>query len=116
MTVLESIFIGMSGLLGYSKGLKVIANNTANLNTPGFKGSALQFADLYQGSGASPGGVGNGAGSITGRGLATTRTTLDFRPGELRQTGNDLDLAVDGQGLFATRATASSSSTPTARW
>ena len=98
--MLDSIFIGMSGLLGYSKGLRVIANNTANLNTPGFKGSALQFADLYQGSGGGPGGTGD---PITGHGLTTTRTTLDFRAGELRQTGNDLDLAIDGQGLFVLR-------------
>lgn len=102
--MLESIFIGMSGLLGYSKGLRVIANNTANLNTPGFKGSALQFADLYQSSSGSLGGSAEGGpGHVTGHGLTTTRTTLDFRAGELRQTGNELDLAIDGQGLFVVR-------------
>lgn len=99
--MLESIFVGMSGLMGYSRGLRVIANNTANLNTPGFKGSALQFADMfYSGGGAS--GSGFARGQI-GYGLNTYSTTLNFRPGEIRQTGNALDLAVDGQGLFVLR-------------
>ena len=44
--MLDSIHVGMTGLQGYAKGLRVIANNTANMNTPGFKGAALQFADL----------------------------------------------------------------------
>ena len=94
--MLESINIGMSGLMGYSKGLRVIANNTANLNTPGFKGSSIQFANMF----ASSGGVGTGGLAQVGYGLSTTGTTLNFKQGELRQTDNSLDLAVEGQGLF----------------
>jgi flagellar hook protein FlgE len=94
--MLESINIGMSGLLGYSKGLRVIANNTANLNTPGFKSSSLQFADMF--ASRSPGG--NSGLAQVGYGLDTTGTTLNFKQGELKQTGNSLDLAIDGQGLF----------------
>lgn len=94
--MLESINIGMSGLLGYSKGLRVIANNTANLNTPGFKSSSIQFAHMFASSNA-----GGGGGLMqVGYGLNTTGTALNFKQGELRQTGNSLDLAVDGQGLF----------------
>jgi len=98
--MLESIFVGMSGLMGYSHGLRVIANNTANLNTPGFKGSSLQFADMFYSNSSLSG---NGAGSNRtqlGYGLNTYSTSLNFKQGELRQTGNDLDVAVDGQGLF----------------
>lgn len=93
--MLDSIYVGMSGLTGYARGLRVIAHNTANLNTPGFKGATLQFADLFQNDSGSSGGIGNG--------LATHRTVLDFSAGELRQTGQPLDLAVDGQGLFVLR-------------
>jgi flagellar hook protein FlgE len=99
--MLDSIYIGMSGLMGYSRGLRVIANDTANLNTPGFKGSSLQFADMFYSNG-------NYSGSNQkqlGYGLNTGSTTLNFQPGELRQTGNSLDLAVDGQGLFILRTT-----------
>jgi flagellar hook protein FlgE len=95
--VLDSIYIGMSGLQGYSQGLRVIANNTANINTPGYKGSTLQFADMFY----SNSNAGSGTGMMqVGYGLNTAGTVLNFQQGELRQTGNSLDLAVDGQGLF----------------
>jgi flagellar hook protein FlgE len=96
--MLESIQIGVTGLLGYQRGLRVIANNTANLNTPGFKGSTLQFADLFYANG------GTGGNSVQlGYGLQTSGTRIDFHQGELRQTGNDFDLAMDGEGLFTLR-------------
>lgn len=101
--MLESIYIGMSGLAGYSQGLRVIANNTANLNTPGFKSSSTQFSDLFYSNGNSGGSTGNATGNRTvqvGYGLGAPHTTLNFKQGELRQTGNNLDLAIDGQGLF----------------
>ncbi len=98
--MLESIFIGMTGLNGYSRGLRVIANNTANLNTPGFKGSKLQFSDLF----TSDGQPGSQSG-LSGYGLNTQSPTLNLKQGELRQTGNDLDLAIDGTGMFAMRDT-----------
>lgn len=97
--MLDSINVGTSGLLGYAKGLRVIANNTANLNTPGYKAATLQFADLFY---AASQGTGGGSARL-GNGLATGNTQLDFRQGDLRQTGNDLDLGVDGEGLFVLR-------------
>ena len=97
--MLDSIYIGMSGLQGYSRGLKVIANNTANINTPGYKGSSLQFADMFY-SNSGTGGNSSGTFGQVGHGLLTNGTTLNFKQGELRQTGNSLDLAVDGEGMF----------------
>lgn len=93
--MIGSIYIGMTGLQGYSQGLRVIANNTANINTPGYKGSSLQFADMFYSNSNSGGGT-----MQVGYGLNTAGTVLNFEQGELRQTGNDLDLALDGQGLF----------------
>lgn len=98
--MLDSIYIGMSGLLGYSRGLRVIANNTANINTPGFKGASLQFGDQFYSSGPASGAITDNGPNQLGQGLATYSTSLDFSQGELRQTGNELDLAVDGEGLF----------------
>ncbi|WP_171014122.1 flagellar hook-basal body complex protein [Chitinivorax sp. B] len=93
--MIDTIFIGMSGLSSYSRGLKVISNNVTNLNTPGFKSSQLQFADLfYQGSQQ---GLGEGR---LGHGVGTFGTNLNFKTGDIRSTGNGLDLAVDGQGFF----------------
>ena len=53
--MLDSINVGVTGLLGYQQGLRTIANNTANLNTPGYKSSTLQFTDLFYSSSASGG-------------------------------------------------------------
>lgn len=96
--MLDSIYVGMTGLQGYSQGLRVIANNTANINTPGYKGSTLGFADVFY----STRDTGSGFMQV-GYGLSTTGTSLNFKQGELRQTGNSLDLAIDGQGLFTVR-------------
>jgi flagellar hook protein FlgE len=63
------------------------------MNTPGFKSSSLQFSSLFDAST-------NGNGQQGGGGLNTGLTTLNFSQGELSQTGNDLDMAIDGQGLF----------------
>lgn len=100
--MLDSIYIGMTGLMGYSRGLQVIANNTANLNTPGFKSSSLQFSDMFYSDNTGHGGTGSGQ---TGYGLNTNGTTLSFNQGDLRQTGNNLDLAINGQGLFVLKDT-----------
>lgn len=94
--MIDSIFVGMSGLSAYSQGLRVIANNVANLNTPGFKGASMQFADMFYSGTASQGQLGHG--------LSTAGTHLNFAPGELRPTGNALDLAIDGNGMFVLRS------------
>lgn len=98
----ESIHVGLSGLDSYSKGLNVISNNVANLNTTGFKGSQLQFADLYYKN--SDAGLGGGsARQQLGSGVGTAGTFLNFQQGEARRTGADLDLMIDGPGLFILR-------------
>lgn len=100
----DSIFIGTSGLIGFSKALRVVSNNLANVNTPGFKGSQLQFGDyFYAGAGSAPenfaGGVNYGSTRL-GTGLNTLATDINFRAGTVQTTGNDLDLAINGNGFF----------------
>jgi flagellar hook protein FlgE len=90
--MLDTINIGMTGLQGFSRGLRVIANNTTNMNTPGYKSGSLQFSTLFEGSTQN--------GRQGGGGLSTGLTALNFSQGELRQTGNGLDMAIDGLGLF----------------
>lgn len=94
--MIESIYVGMTGLSGFSRGLRVIANNTTNLNTPGFKSSSLQFSDSFYANGGNSG----SKFSQLGYGLSFAGTSMSFKQGELRQTGNGLDLAVDGKALF----------------
>ena len=97
-----SIYNGLTGLLGFSKGLDVLSNNIANLNTPGFKASELAFRDLFYQYSAS-GGNGNGSSSQVGCGVDTPSTSIRYRAGESRETGNSLDAAIDGNGFFVLR-------------
>ena len=94
-----AIYIGLSGLNAYSKGLQQVSDNVTNLNTTGFKGSTVSFRDLYaasdnRGLSYTGGGAGNGHGVTLGD------STLDMKQGELRTTGRDLDLAMDGNGFL----------------
>jgi flagellar hook protein FlgE len=98
--MIDSIAIAQTGLHGYEQGLRTISNNTANLNTPGFKGSVTQFANLAQPD--------NGRGSggrfgDAGLGLNALGTSLDFSQGQLQNSSSPLDLAVDGHGFFMLR-------------
>jgi flagellar hook protein FlgE len=102
--VLDTITVGTSGLIGYSKGLRVIGNNLTNVNTPGFKQSELQFADLFYQSTGSDGHASGGTHMQLGTGLNTLATLTNFKQGDLRQTGNPLDTAVNGDGYFIMRA------------
>jgi flagellar hook protein FlgE len=98
--MIDLINLGMTGMQGYSKGLKVIGNNTSNLNTPGFKSSSLQFTDLLYASGDQRWGMGSGREGQMGRGLNTLGTNLNLKQGDIRQTGNSMDVAVQGEGMF----------------
>lgn len=101
----DSILIGMSGMEGFSKGLKVISNNVANLNTPGFKSSSLLFTDAYyqQGSAGEFRSGGNGQPAFFGTGLSTLSSVLNFQPGETQQTGNPLDVSISGNGYLVSQ-------------
>lgn len=101
--MLDSIFIGTSGLQTFSAGLKSISNNIANLNTPGFKSSSTLFSNLYYSSSSDGSGHPSADANQFGGGVVLSQTVLNFRAGELRQTGNPLDLNVNGEGFFITR-------------
>jgi flagellar hook protein FlgE len=99
--MLGSIYVGMSGLTAYSRGLQTISNNVTNLNSPGYKATAIRFGDVF-----SYGGNGlvfsNGSqAGLTGSGVRFGQTRIDFAQGELRQSEGDLDLAIQGTGFLA---------------
>ena len=94
-----SIYVGLSGLNAYSRGLQQISNNVTNLNASGFKGSTVAFTDLVgiNGNGGLSYAGGGGGG---GNGVEIGDSRIDFKQGELRQTDRDLDLAIDGSGFL----------------
>jgi flagellar hook protein FlgE len=101
--MLGSIYNGLTGLLGFSKALDVISNNVANLNTPGFKSSQIQFQDLFYQYQLAGDREGSRAALQMGSGMETGSTSIRFAQGDLRETGTDSDVAIDGNGFFILR-------------
>lgn len=94
-----SIYTALAGMNAYSQGLSVVSNNVANLNTPGFKVSDPLFREIvYQQMRSAEG---NGGGlRPQGAGVEAGAASITFSQGELRDTGNSLDAAIDGSGFF----------------
>ena len=84
-----------TGMIAQQMNLDTIANNLANINTTGFKGQRAEFQDLmyqtFQGA--------NGATQV-GLGSAFTATASNWSQGAFQNTGNPLDLAINGGGFF----------------
>ncbi len=98
MGILTSLFSAVSGLDSYGNAMSVIGNNIANVGTVGFKSSRASFADLVS---ASLGG-GSSANQV-GLGVFLNDVQTSFTQGSLSNTGNSLDLAIDGGGFFQLR-------------
>jgi flagellar basal-body rod protein FlgG len=83
--------------------LDSISNNIANVNTEGYKKVDVSFKDLvYETLNRSgyPTNEGNGDYSINGTGVRTTEWIRDTKQGNLTETGESTNLAIDGQGYF----------------
>lgn len=91
-----SFNIALSGLAVSQKYLNTTANNIANSNTTGFKQSRAEFADVYA---QSVFGAGN---TKVGDGASTSVVAQQFSQGGINSTNNSLDLAIEGNGFFAT--------------
>jgi flagellar hook protein FlgE len=101
--MLDSIYIGLTGLSTFSKGLNNISNNVANLNTTGYKRNEAIFQNLlYNDQGPSDSGNGNSE-RFLGNGVELGTTTTIFAQGTVKQSGNDQDAAINGNGLFILR-------------
>ena len=85
--------------------LDVIANNLANVNTSGFKKSNLEFSEMMYDTSESPGASSTDSsttpirlpGRLWSEAVATER---NFTQGNLQQTGNTYDVAIQGQGFY----------------
>lgn len=98
--MLGSIYIGLSGLNAFSKGLQTISNNVANLNTPGFKAATVKFTDVYNTGGGGLTFSSGTPGEKAGSGVRFGEGGVDYTQGDLRQSSGDLDLAIQGAGYL----------------
>lgn len=100
-----SLYSAATGMEAQQLNLNTIANNLANVNTAGFKRSKIEFQDLlYQkprnaGSDAGGGNV-VPTGIEVGNGSRVAATAKIFTQGQLTSTGNQLDVAIQGDGFF----------------
>ncbi len=86
---------GLSGLNSSSKNLDVIGNNIANANTVGMKASRTEFAALIATQ------LGPAGGNLTpGIGVSVGTVAQQFTQGNISITGNNLDVAINGNGFF----------------
>ncbi|MGD8294851.1 MAG: flagellar basal-body rod protein FlgF [Desulfobacterales bacterium] len=96
------IYMAAGGALAYEKRLQIIANNLANSNTVGYKQDQGQFK-IYNLTDIADEPIQNGVGFDTSQAnLFWNRFNVytDHSPGSLKNTGNDLDLALVGKGFF----------------
>ncbi|MEW6387073.1 MAG: flagellar hook-basal body complex protein [Thermodesulfobacteriota bacterium] len=89
--MISGISSALSGLQVHQAMVQAAAGNLANLNTTGFKSSRVNLGTL---------GAGTTAAGEIGRGAQVLSAQRDFSPGPLLSTGQDLDLAIQGDGFF----------------
>jgi flagellar basal-body rod protein FlgG len=103
---MRSLDIAGTGMLAQQTNVEVISNNIANMTTTGFKRRRAEFQDLiYQnlrrvGSNSSDTGTIVPFGAQVGLGVKTAGIYRISEQGNLQQTSNSLDMAIQGQGYF----------------
>ena len=95
MSLISTLFTGVTGLSGNASAMGVIGDNISNVNTVGFKESKAVFSDIFSSILTN--------GSVTsqlGRGSQLQGTIQSFSQGSFEASTNALDLAIDGSGFF----------------
>src|SRR5436190_7312778 len=103
--MIRSLWISKTGLDAQQTNLDVIANNLANVSTTGFKRSRAVFEDLLYQTLRQPGAQSSQqtqvpTGLQVGTGVRPVATERIFTQGNMQQTGNAFDMAINGQGFL----------------
>ncbi len=103
--MIRSLWTASTGLNAQQVQIDIIANNLANVSTNGFKQARGIFADLLYQTLRQPGAQSSQTTQIPdglqiGLGVTPVSTGRIFTQGSLQQTGNSLDMAIDGAGFF----------------
>ncbi|HEX9455319.1 MAG TPA: flagellar basal-body rod protein FlgG [Candidatus Binatia bacterium] len=103
--MMRALWTAATGMQAQQLTLDVVANNLANVQTAGFKRSRVDFQDLVYETLQAPGaqsaqGQEIPSGFQVGHGSRAVATQRLFIKGDLQQTGNSLDLAIEGDGFF----------------
>jgi flagellar basal-body rod protein FlgG len=101
-----SLYSAATGMEAQQLNLNTIANNLANVNTPGFKRSKIEFQDLLYQKPTRAAGTDSGGGNLVptgievGNGSRVAATSKVFTQGQLTSTGEKFDVAIQGDGFF----------------
>lgn len=106
--MIRSLYTAATGMEAQQTRLDVTANNLANANTTGFKKERAEFEDLMSTVQRMPGVADQRAPSEpspleVGMGVRTAATARSMERGEMLNTGNPLDVAIEGTGFLAVR-------------
>ncbi len=103
--MMRSLWTAATGMVAMQTHIDTLSNNLANVNTTGFKKSRAEFEDLmYQtlqiAGTENQGGTRTPVGMQVGMGVRPVTVHKFFSQGDFKNTGNPLDLAVEGEGFF----------------
>jgi len=102
---MRALFTAATGMEAQQSQIDTIANNIANVATTGFKRSRTEFQDLFYETLRAPGAAGSDGASLptgvqVGHGVRLSAINTIFTAGDRLNTGNALDMAIDGSGFF----------------
>lgn len=103
--MINSLWISKTGMQAQQTQLDVISNNMANVSTNGFKRASAVFEDLMYQNLRQVGAAADEQNQLPtglqlGLGVRTVATARNFSQGSLQQSGNQLDLAINGNGFL----------------
>ena len=103
--MIRSLYTAATGMIAQQTQIDVTSHNIANVNTIGYKKQRAEFADLfyqvseYAGISSSDTSI-SPTGIEVGLGARPTAITKQFTQGNFKETGNNLDMAITGNGFF----------------
>lgn len=100
--MMNSLYIGATGMHAQQQNVDTIANNLANVNTTGFKKNRVAFTDAYykMANSTAPYADETSPPILTGMGTMLSSNSKSFAPGETKRTNAPLDIAIVGNGFL----------------
>ncbi|MEO0398789.1 MAG: flagellar basal-body rod protein FlgG [Pseudomonadota bacterium] len=103
---MQALRIAATGMDAQQTRVEVISNNLANMNTTGYAPRRAEFADLHYQQIRSAGAISSVTGTVLptgvqmGLGVRAASVAPEFAQGSMRESGGDLDLAIEGRGFL----------------
>ncbi|WP_270725504.1 flagellar basal-body rod protein FlgG [Shimia sp. Alg240-R146] len=103
---MQALKIAATGMSAQQLRVQTISNNLANMSTTGYNARRAEFADLHYQQVSRAGAVSSADGAVlptgvqVGLGVRAAAISLHLEQGALKETGGDLDIAIEGNGYF----------------